>query len=127
MTDIILTTDDRNAIMRLMRLNGMSDAAIADIWSLSRQRVHELLGPRPPKPEPPPLPDTAGLDERVQHALKAWRSKYGLSRTEAAAALGLASAQTLDAWEKGRKSCALPLMLLRYLEMLEDKTYKIKE
>lgn len=113
------TTPDRTTIMQALRDDGVSDAAIARAFNLTRQRIGAILGPRlePRKPVPGPLDTTA--DKRLPSALRDWRHRRGMTQRDAGAMLGV-DLQTVSVWESGRKGCSLATMLLRYLDLTDE-------
>lgn len=120
MKTITLPIKARTDIMRLMRAYGMPDETIAGAFSLSRQRAHVLMGPRPRDPiELAPVDATAA--ERLPSVLKAWRIKHDLSQTEAAKILGVRHGfNSVSKWERSAGGCAQPEVLIRLIELLDQ-------
>ena len=114
-----MTTTDRLDAMRALRAESVPDAIIGSAFGISRQRVHMLLGARAPETRPKIPPTDAGAADRLPSALRAWRERRGLTQKEAAKLLTLQSVMTYSAWETGNRGCALPALVLRYIELLD--------
>ena len=104
---------------RTLRARGQSDAALAKQMRLSRQRVHQLLGARPPR-EPARLrqAEPAGPTRAdFARSLREWRTGRGITQAEAARLL-LVNKQVLSNWETGRNGCSLAASMLRLMDLL---------
>ena len=101
--------------MHAMRRAGDADSAIAAAHGVTRQRVHQLLGPRPPRRRQPRLPLPPPVD--FGRALREWRARRGLSQSQAARLLRV-TAHSVSCWETGRTGCSLAATVLRLLELL---------
>jgi hypothetical protein len=129
-------TQDRDALMGKLRAYGLSDAAIADITGVTKQRVHQLLGPRPgsgtaPEADKGPaffVPDMLGMDRAALHDwvrhefgnyLRQYRQRFGLNQQDLADVLDT-SQSSIGHWET-RNSCALPIPVLYMLEDLRKR------
>ena len=102
----------------ILRARGQSDAAIAKQMRLSRQRVHQLLGARPPRKPPARQVEPAGPTRAdFARSLREWRTGRGITQAEAARLL-LVNKQVLSNWETGRNGCSLAASMLRLMELL---------
>lgn len=104
------------------------DELIGRIYGISRQRVHALLGPRPPEPAHMPLPPlpAAVTDDAFQAYVKAFRARHDLSQTELGRLLGV-DQTAISRWERtGICNLAGPVMALlsRLDREIEDLTKK---
>lgn len=113
-------TPRTQTIMRQSRANGGSDAAIAAMFSLTRERIGQLIGParRPPGVAMPRPESHAALNARLPEAIYQWRTRRGLSQAKAAALVGV-SDNVWSAWETRRHTCGRPAVLLRLLAALD--------
>ena len=109
-------TPQRTTAARAWRdIHGWSDAAIAARLGITRQRVHQLLGPRV-KRKPAPLTAPSPVVDFAA-ALREWRERRGLSQSQAAALLRIGT-HTVSCWETGRNGCSLAASMLRLMELL---------
>lgn len=113
----------RDDAMRSLREDGVADATISRAFGISKQRIGAILGPsgRDKRMSQPTLPD-ATLDDAIltdlPGFLKSWRKSHGLSQAGMATLLGV-SLTAYVAWEGNRVGCSLPVLLIRYLNLLE--------
>jgi hypothetical protein len=118
--------NNRIPIMNALRAHGASDEEIGQLFELSRQRVHVLLGARPtPEESPPPIKFNEGAKD-LPAALIDFRTRHDLSQGALANLLGLPpdpngknTAGTIWRWENGYP-CKWPHMILRLLELIDD-------
>ena len=105
-------------LAREMRAEGIADSAIAARLGLSRQRVHQLLGARPPRKPPARQVEPAGPTRAdFARTLREWRAGRGITQAEAARLL-LVNKQVLSNWETGRNGCSLAASMLRLMDLL---------
>ena len=106
------------AAMKAMRTRGMADATIAKRHGITRQRVHQLLGPRPRTVRAPPKPAPAPPTRKAfAAALLAWRRRHGLSQAGAARLLGVTT-HSVSSWEQQRRGCSLATSILQLMERI---------
>ena len=75
---------------------------------ITRQRVHQLLGPRPRTVRAPPKPaPTPPTRKAFAAALLAWRRRHGLSQAGAARLLGVTT-HSVSSWEQQRWAAPWP-------------------
>lgn len=106
--------------MRFLRTCGLPDDAIGTVFGVSRQRVSQLIGPRPlpePRAVPEPLPTEV---DTLPEFLLAWRTRAMLTQRQAANLCGV-TLGTWNAWETGRKGCGLARLLRAYLTAFEHE------
>jgi DNA-binding XRE family transcriptional regulator len=105
--------------MRAMRTVGKPDSAIARRYGVSRQRVHQLLGARPPAPpraapaKAPPAPSRA----KFAAALLAWRKRRGLTQVAAARLLRV-TPHSVASWETHQCGCSLAAAMMLLMELI---------
>jgi DNA-binding transcriptional regulator YiaG len=112
-------TPQEIAAARRMRKAGISDAAIAAGMQppVTRQHVHAMLGPRARKPAQTPPVSTPIETESFAAALKAWRTRHGLTQRSAAALLRV-NYQSVSFWETKRQGCALASSIMLLMKLL---------
>ena len=115
-------------IMRALRAHGVPDALIGEAFGVTRQWVHQRLGPRPRPPRATPnyLGATlapADQDTPLGDLLRAWRERRGYTQEEAAAALGIGT-WSVSRWEQG--CTAEHEGLVRLALYLLDKYVKVQ-
>ena len=104
--------------MRSARTEGLPDSAIGRRYGLTRQRVHQILGKRPPAPRrAPPAAPPAPTREEFAAALLAWRRRRGLSQAQAARLLRV-GAHSVASWEQQSNGCSLAGAVMLLLELL---------
>ncbi len=114
----LTVTLPREESMRVLREGNVSEALIAAAFGLTRQRVNKILGSNPDR-KPLAVPYKPGDDyPDLPTYLKAWRARQRLSQQGAANMLHV-SLKTYYAWENGRQGCTLPVILVKYLDLLE--------
>lgn len=115
---------DEVALIRALRAAGASDALIAEARGITRQRVHQLAGPRPRAPTRPPAIRADAPATDLPQALLAWRMRHGLDAYEAAAVLRVHHA-TIRRWEQGIDATGVaPRLVLLVLSLLDGKAVK---
>ncbi len=107
-------TKTRETYMRQLREFDVPDDLIGELFGMSRQRVHQILGAKPPDP---PLPASAKAP--LSAAVAAFRRRHKLSLAATAKVLGV-SLMTVHNWEKG-KNPGMPGVILLALEALDNK------
>ena len=111
-------TAQRLAAMRAMRALDKPDSAIGRRYGLTRQRVHQILGKRPPTPRrAPPAAPPAPTREEFAAALLAWRRRRGLSQAQAARLLHV-TVTSISAWENEVCGCSLAGAVMLLLELM---------
>ena len=104
--------------MRSARTEGLPDSAIGRRYDLTRQRVHQILGKRPPAPrKAQPAAPPAPTREEFAAALLAWRRRRGLSQAQAARLLRV-TVTSISAWENKVCGCSLAGAILLLLELI---------
>jgi len=109
------------AVMRQLRTAGDTDAEIGRKLNLSRQRVHQLLGPsgvdrrKGPHPRARSAPSARGA---FSDALLAWRLRHNLSQSQAAKILRISSIAIYSKWET-LGHCSLPGLVLAFIKLWE--------
>jgi hypothetical protein len=102
-----------------LREHGVPDELIGRVYNISRQRVHVLLGPRPPAPRCTPLPRIGAevTPGDFKSFIKAFRARHSLSQAALADMLGV-DQTTVARWEN-TGTCNLPglvMLVLRYFD-----------
>lgn len=109
------TREQQRKIMHALRVTGASDAYIAALFGLSRERVGQVLGRARASIRPRIVAEsTITLDQQLPARLLAWRTRRRLSQAQAARFLGV-SPHSWMAWESHRRTCGLPGVLTRLL------------
>lgn len=110
-------TPQQTTAARRMRAAGKPDSEIGAHFGITRQRVHQLLGPRPARPAKvkPPRETVATAD--FSAALRGWRTSRGLSQSQAARLLCVTT-HTVASWEQGVNGCSLAGAMLKLMDLL---------
>jgi DNA-binding transcriptional regulator YiaG len=123
-----ISDSEKKQIMRALRESGVSDSVIGQAFGVSKQAVHGSLGARDPaiptlvqpkvkiRPDMPALTDDA--DKLLPGALYEWRQRRNLSQTEASPIIGVVR-NVWSSWERGGRTCSLPVVVLRLLDALD--------
>lgn len=116
-------TIDRDTSMRVLREGDVPDSLIGAAFGLTRQRVHNILGPpdrdrRRTVPVRPPVDTGEDLPDDLPAFLRGWRARQGLSQAAAARELGVAM-MTYAHWEQDAHGCSLPVLLVKYIRLTE--------
>ena len=104
--------------MQSARTEGLPDSAIGRRYGLTRQRVHQILGKRPPAPrKAQPAAPPAPTREEFAAALLGWRRRRGLSQAQAAQILRV-GAHSIASWEQQVNGCSLAGAVMLLLELM---------
>lgn len=102
--------------MQRMQDEGYGNNQIAKRFGVTRQRVNQMLGPKPR--DYTPKFNTDNLADPFAKALVTWRMRYDLTQIEAAQILHLKSVTTYSKWERGL-GCSLSALVLDFLKLWE--------
>ena len=107
----------REESMRVLREGNVPDALIGAAFGVSHQRVGAILG-KHAAPKPRQTRDAERALSDLPAFLREWRLRNRMNQVEAAGAAGVLTS-TWNTWERGRVGCSTPLLLARYLLLLE--------